>query len=242
MLRIHEQRQSRRALRRALLLILVLPLFAGPLAAQQQAEGFPAPGRLEYSVIRDGECIGDEVVEFKADHDKYTVKTSADISLKVVFDIITAYRFKHRSEEVWTDGKLVSVTSRTDDNGKRKILDVKRDGDLLKVNYNGNQRELPGASIPASFWHPETPLQTLFLDPVSGKPRRVSITTIGEETIDIGSQTLKARHYSIKGDIKRELWYGLDGTLVKYSFPAKDDSIIWVVLRSVAPQQLAGCK
>jgi len=239
MLRQSDRKHSHNALLRSLVVLLALPLFAGPLSAQ--TDGFPSTGRLEYSVIRDNECIGAEVVEFKTDNDKYTVKTRADISLKVVFDLITAYRFKHTSEEVWTDGKLTSVTSRTDDNGKRKILDVKREGDLLKVNYNGKERELPGDSIPASFWHPETHLQTLFLDPVSGKPRRVSIADMGEESITLGSKTFKARHYSIKGDIKRELWYGPDGKLLKYSFPAKDDSLIWVVLRST-PEQVATCK
>jgi len=242
MLRQSDRSHSHRALLRALFVLLTCPLFAGPLSAQQQIDGFPSTGRLEYSVIRDNECIGAEFVEFKADKDKYTVKTRADISLKVLFELITAYRFKHTSEEVWTDGKLISVTSRTDDNGKRKILDVKREGDSLKVSYNGKERELPGDSIPASFWHPETHLQTLFLDPVSGKPRRVSIASMGEETINIGSQAIKAQHYSIKGDIKRELWYGPDGKLLKYSFPAKDDSIIWVVLRPANPEQVLACK
>jgi Family of unknown function (DUF6134) len=240
MLRHHERRHN--ALGRTLLISLTLLLVPGSLSAQQQADGFPAPGRMEYSVIRNNECIGAEIVEFKADHDNYLVNTSADISLKVVFELITAYRFKHRSEEVWENGKLISVTSRTDDNGKRKILDVKREGDVLKVNYNGKLRELPGTSIPASFWHPETPLQTLFLDPVSGKARRVSINHVGEEPIKIGSQEITAQHYSMKGDIKRELWYGPDGTLLKYSFPAKDDSIIWVILRSANPKELVACK
>lgn len=241
MLRQYDRSHSHRALLPAFLAVLIWPLFGQQISAQQQPDGFPSNSRLEYSVIRDNECIGAEFVEFKTDKDKYTVKTRADISLKVVFDLITAYRFKHTSEEVWTDGKLISVTSRTDDNGKRKILDVKREGDALKVSYNGKQRELPGDSIPASFWHPETPLQTLFLDPVSGKPRRVSIADMGEETITLGSETFKARHYSIKGDIKRELWYGPDGKLLKYSFPAKDDSLIWVILRST-PEQVATCK
>jgi hypothetical protein len=236
------QYHARRAVGRALFIVLALPLFSAPLMAQEKTDGFPAPGRLEYSVIRDDECIGNQVVEFKTDQDKYTVKTTADISLKVVFELITAYRFKHRSEEVWSDGKLLSVTSRTDDNGKKKILDVKRDGDLLKVDYNGKLRELPGESIPASFWHPNTPLQNLFLDPVSGKPRRVSIANVGDEPIKMGSKTITAHHYSIKGDIKRELWYGSDGRLLKYSFPAKDDSIIWVVLRSAEFVEVASCK
>lgn len=242
MLRQFIRNHSRRVLLPALFVLLTCPLLAGPLSAQQQTDGFPSTGRLEYSVVRDNECIGAEIVEFKADQGKYTVKTRADISLKVLFEMITAYRFKHTSEEVWTDGKLTSVTSRTDDNGKRKILDVKRDGDALKVNYNGKERELPGDSIPASFWHPATPLQTLFLDPVSGKPRRVSIADKGEETITLGSETIKSRHYSITGDIKRELWYGLDGTLLKYSFPAKDDSLIWVILRSPVTGQQLACK
>jgi hypothetical protein len=51
-----------------------------------------------------------------------------------------------------------------------------------------------------------------------------------------------AQHYSINGDFKRELWYGMDGRLLKYSFPAKDGSTVWVILRCTSLEQLAACK
>ncbi|MGH9204307.1 MAG: DUF6134 family protein [Vicinamibacterales bacterium] len=224
-----------------LFVLLAWPMFVGPLAAGQQIAGFPSTSRLEYSVTRNGERIGTQTVEFRVDQDKYIVRIRADISVKVLFDVITAYRLKHMSEEIWTDGQLVSLTSRTDDNGKRKVLDVRKEGDVLKINYNGKESELPGSSIPASFWHPDTMRQSLLLDPVSGKPRRISIAEKAGETIDLGGAAIAGRHYSITGEIMREVWYGPKGNLIRYSFPAKDGSTIWVTLRCPQEQQMA-CK
>ncbi len=221
-------------------LLLTIPS-AVPAAADPQVAGFPSTSRLEYTVMRDGERIGSQTVEFRADQDSYVVRTRAEIAVTVLFDVITAYRLKHMSEEVWTAGQLTSLTSRTDDNGKRKVLDVQRDADLLKINYNGKESELPSSTLPASFWHPATAQQSLLLDPVSGKPRRVSIADKGDEAIDVDGKTITGRHYSVTGEIKRELWYGPEGRLVHYTFPAKDGSTIEVTLDCPQTQQLA-CK
>ena len=61
--------------------------------------------------------------------------------------------------------------------------------------------------------------------------RQVKVKDVGMETITIRGEKIEAHHYSMTGQIKREIWYGADGRLEKMQFPGKDGSEILVVLR-----------
>jgi len=69
--------------------------------------------------LRNGSPIGEHRVTFRPDGDRLTVETRVEIAVKVLF--FTAFRFKRQAEEVWWSGRLVSVTSTTDDNGTPRV-------------------------------------------------------------------------------------------------------------------------
>jgi hypothetical protein len=223
----------------ALLGLLVLPV-AGLHAGQPAAAGsadpqqmalavFPPAGKLTYNVIRDGNVIGTQAVEFRRNGDTLVVVTNVKIKVSILG--ITLYRFTHSGEEEWKAGQLVRVTSRTDDDGEKRIVDLKLEGEKLKGLYNGLAKEFPAGMIPASFWHPETVKQTALLDQVKARHRQIAVKDAGVETIDLQGKKIEAHRYSMTGQIKRELWYGLDGRLAKLQFPGKDGSKIIMILR-----------
>jgi len=190
---------------------------------------FPPAGRLDYRVIRDGDQIGTQSVEFVRQGEQLTVRTRANAL--VTFLGIPVYRFTHEAEEQWLNGRLVSLTSRTDDDGEPRAVAFKLEGDRLRGTYNGRTREFPAGIIPASLWHPDTVRQTVLLDPARGRDRQVTVADKGEETIKVKGQPTPTRHYAITGQINREVWYGPDGQLVQIRFPFKDGSQVLVTLR-----------
>jgi hypothetical protein len=207
---------------------LALPGMAGAVDGVELA-GFPPPGRLEYAVLRDGDQIGKQSVEFIRDGDRLTVRTRVDIAVK--FLGITVYLFSHSAEEQWVKGELTKLTSVTDDDGEHRKVDLALEGDVLRGQYNGIAREFAAGMIPASFWHPDTVTQTVLLDQIKGRTRTVEIVDKGIEQITVKGQKIDARHYSMTGQIKRELWYGPDGQLDLLRFPGKDGSEITMKLR-----------
>jgi hypothetical protein len=62
MLKPFDQCHARHALLPVLFVFLVCSPLAEPPSAQQQTDGFPSVGRLEYSVVRNNENIGTEIV------------------------------------------------------------------------------------------------------------------------------------------------------------------------------------
>ncbi|MFM9844219.1 MAG: DUF6134 family protein [Dongiaceae bacterium] len=190
---------------------------------------FPQPGKLTYAVMRDGSRIGSQIVEFQRNGDQLLVLTS--VKIKVSLLGITIYRFVHRSEEEWKGGELVRLTSNTDDDGDKRVVDLRLVDGKLKGQYNGQGKEFPLGMIPATFWHPDSMKQTKLLDQVKARNRQISVKDLGTETITVQGKQIEARHFSVSGQIKREVWYGADGRLEKLQFEGKDGSAIVMVLR-----------
>jgi hypothetical protein len=210
-----------------LAVLAALPATAG--SSELALASFPPPGRLDYQVVRDGDDIGTQSVEFIRKDDRLTVRTRVDIVVTLLG--IPVYRFTHEAEEQWQDGQLASLTSRSNDDGEPRQVALRRDGDRLRGTYNGRTLDHPGTLIPASLWHPATVTQTVLLDPVKGRDRQVSVADKGQEMVKVHGQTVSARHYQMRGQIVRDIWYGPDGQIVQVRFPGKDGSQIALLLR-----------
>jgi hypothetical protein len=190
---------------------------------------FPPAGRLDYKVIREGDNIGVQSVEFIRNGDRLTVRTHVDLEITLLG--ITVFRFVHEAEEQWRNGQLTSFTSQSDDDGDARDVRLQREGDRLRGTYNGRALDLPATLLPASLWHPATVHQTMLLEPIRGRVRQVAVADKGMETIKVKGQMVSAHHYAMTGQIVRDNWYGPDGQIVQVRFPAKDGSQVQVVLR-----------
>jgi hypothetical protein len=190
---------------------------------------FPPAGRLDYKVVREGDDIGTQSVEFIRNGDHLTVRTHVNIVVTVLG--IPVFRFTHEAEEQWQKGQLTAFRSKSNDDGEPRDVTLKLDGDRLRGTYNGRTLDLPASLIPASLWRPDTIQQTVLLDTIKGRDRQVTVADKGVEKIKIRGQTIEAHHYAMTGQIIRDIWYGPDGQIVQVRFPAKDGSQIQVVLR-----------
>jgi hypothetical protein len=211
---------------------LLLAAAMGALAASAAPmAGFPPPGTLSYVIKRNGDAIGTHQMEFRRDGNRYEVLTRIDVAVTILG--ITAFRFVNQSTEEWVDGRLSSFVSRTNDDGKMHDVLVKPQGDdALWVTENGVRKLFPNVSLIGTLWNPATASQTRLIDPVDGKLRQVAITDHGAETITVRGRPMTARHITVVGATwRREVWYGPDGSIVHFEFPAKDDSLIVAELR-----------
>ncbi len=207
--------------------LAVMPATGAALAGWRDA--VPPEGRLDYRIIRGGSVVGKQSVDVEHDGDGFLVRTR--ITIDVTFLSLSLYRFEHDAVETWTNGRLTGFVSRTDDDGKDREVELKAEGDRLRGSYNGNPVDLPGDIIPASLWHPGTVGASVLLDPIRGRSRDVSVADRGIESITVAGGAAEAHHYSLTGQLAREVWYDADGKLLQVEFEAKDGSDIKVELK-----------
>ena len=196
----------------------------------QPALALPVPNQpLAFTVLRNGEPVGTNTITFQQTPAGLQVDVKTAIVVKIT--VIPVYRFEHEGHEVWQGDHLISLRSITNDDGTPHHLSVDAKGDGLDVKGDGYTGPAAMGAIPGSLWNPTVPLQSVLLNSLDGKLMKVATKDLGEETVTVRGAAAKAHHYSVDGDLKRDLWYNSDGTLVQIHLKAKDDSDILYVLR-----------
>lgn len=172
-------------------------LAAAPASAAEEA-------RRRFRIIRDGSDIGEHLTIVRRAGDEVQVEVAVDIRVKLLG--ITAYRYEMESKEVWKAGRLVSLDSRTDDDGDKETARVRAEGDRLisEGTWNG---EAPGRSATTTYWAPEFRGRPTWISTQTGKPLGVTVARAGTESIPGLSGSLDCTRWKAAGDLELELYY-----------------------------------
>lgn len=193
---------------------------------------------LNFKVLRDGAPIGHHSIAFNQVGDELHVDVAID--LEVNFAFITLFRYEHRAKEVWRDGRLVSLESRTDDDGDLYTVSAKStDGGLMVEGVDGRFLA-PAGILPTTYWRPETVEQDVLLDTQRGRLLTVSATPKGTEVIEAARGQLPAKRFALDGDLEADLWYDPTGDWMKIAFSVRGSEIDYVPVgphRGLIPQQ-----
>jgi hypothetical protein len=211
-------------------LTFLLFLVTAAIAPAAGADSFPYGQTLSFVVMREGQPIGSHKLIFERDGAQLKVSTSIDLAVKIAG--ITAFRYTHRGQEAWDGNTLVSLTSRTDDDGKAYSVQANRTAEGIAVQASGAKSIImPATIIPSSHWNIRQVSQTVLLNTQKGNEARVAVTPLGREAVKTSSGTLQATRYRYDGDIKMEQWFDERGRWVKMSFKGSDGSAIDYVLQ-----------
>ena len=165
-----------------------LVLAACPLAFAALAA---APARAEdyaFKVFCNGSQVGYHEVHVRREDDETDVDIDAHIDVTMAG--IEVYRYRHRSHEVWRDGKLEALNSETDDDGDAQSVTVHPgDNGMLVVENNQGTHEVPSDTLPTDLWNPEVLGKRELLDTESGRTLKVQVAQLADG------------HYKMSGDL-----------------------------------------
>jgi hypothetical protein len=230
---------------RRLILAALLAAMAGPGVALA-ADPLPYGPQLSFAAFRNGQEIGRHTLTFEQRGAEITVTTSVDFTVKVLG--VTSYRYTHRSQEMWNGNTFLSLTSQTDDNGKKYSVAVKREASGLKVErsaqpevvqaaaaYEGFrqpvQEIVPAQTLPSTQWNFRQVSEHRLLNTQYGTEARIQVVPVGRETIRTATGSLQATRYRYSGDLKMDQWFDDRGRWVKGSFVAHDGSTVEYILQ-----------
>ncbi|RVU33901.1 hypothetical protein EOI86_22480 [Hwanghaeella grinnelliae] len=202
-----------------------------PLAAYAGIEGVPQEGALNFTVLRDGSEIGEHKITFDQSGDDLKVDINTDIKVTLPLIGIAVYRFEHEGHEVWRNGHLAALNSKTYDDGTDHKVDAAATEDALAVKSDIVDQTSAATIIPASLWNPALMQQSVLLNTLDGHEMAVQVETVGMESVNVKGAETKANHIRVSGGLERDLWYTPEGSLVMVRFAAKDGSEIKYVLR-----------
>ena len=213
-------------------------------SAAPAANDFPYDRTLSFTILRNGQEVGNHTLSFQNEGSNRTVTVAINLAVKSLG--VISYRYSHSSTEMWSGNALRWLEARTDDNGR--VFTVR----TQKSNSKGMavERVTPPETSPAATADQglQTPaiarevLSANILPTSTGTWRRlnnpvllntqygtrshVRISTIGRTSIKTASGTIEATRYRYAGDLQMDQWFDDRGRWVKAAFKAFDGSMI----------------
>ena len=193
-------------LTRALLIAGALTLPGASVATTEAAS------ELLFRVMLDDKDIGVHRFSVARQDDRELVEIEADF--RVTFLAIPVYSYDHRNREVWRDGCLVRIESKTDDNGDEFRVEGEDRGDRFVVATQDGTIELDADCVMSfAYWNREFLTQGRLLNAQTGEYLPVSVEELGIETLRLGDAPVEARRYRLSNrdeDIDISVWYATD--------------------------------
>lgn len=169
-------------------------VFAGPVGATVVQDE-----TRQFTVLRDGQPIGQHRMTFRRNGDSLEVTISLNVEVKAGFLPVFVYR--HRAREVWHGDRLETLDAETYDNGTALNVRGKATAEGFRVEGPAGTVMAPPDVRPSSFWRRDTASQSVLLDTEKGRLVRISTQPVE------GSGRLQG--FKVTGEIDRpvEVWY-----------------------------------
>lgn len=168
---------------------------------------FVAPADRIFSVIYKDKRIGAHAVSFSKTTGETRVATEIDLKVKALF--LTVFAFSHRSEEVWRDGRLLSLNSETVEHGETlRVSGAATPKGFRLVGNAGPYTASAGALTSNSLWSPAVLDQDFVIDAQHGGVIGVSVRKLADEDLMIlGRKVRTTRYRFLTPFLGGDIWY-----------------------------------
>ena len=210
---------------------LLLVLFS--IGANAHVLHYDNLNRIEFDIYRNNKHIGKHIFSFKKSEEQLAVEST--ISFKIKKLGLVLYKYHVNGTEIYKDGELVQFNSKTDQNGKKKYVNMKLENGEYIIDGSSYKGKAPVEYLLGTWWNHSIVEADAQISAVSGRIIKQKVTFLGKETIKIGNKSYSALHFnfsSIDKKLKKEkklntdVWYD-DTTLnwLKATFNKKGN---WV--------------
>ena len=197
-------------------------LAIAPASAGSPSAASPDVHRV-FDIMRSGSKIGTDTFDIARQGDMTTVKIKTHIVVTILY--VKVYHLDHEETESFKGSQLVSFEAKTDDNGTDHEITAAQSGGKLALTVDGEKKDLPKSTVPASVWNADVSGKPQLFDPRSGKVMANKVKDLGEETVEVQGAPQQLHHLKLVGEFPRDLWFDKDG-LAKLTLLGTDRSLI----------------
>lgn len=179
--------------------------------------GIPENNQLAYEVTRKGKRHGFQVFDFSRDEAGNLV-VDVHIEINFKFGPITLFRYVHQNREIWHDGKVQSIVSKTDNNGDPEFANLQRQGSALVGSGTKYEGPIEDPIMPTTYFNPNFIHATRFVSTQDARVLEAEVREIGRETLVVPTGSLEATRFQLLGKLAIDIWYSDAGQWLRTEF------------------------
>jgi hypothetical protein len=176
----------------------------------------------EFSVFVDGKDAGVSRMTL-VQKDDGTTYMSGTVNVKFRHLLIAEYVLKIETQEVWKNGRLISMNTKSNENGKKNDISVAAEGSLTRLRVNGADRMIKPETWTTSFWRLADARfhnkQIPILECDTGKEFNCELKYLETVPLKVGKDVQNCYHFRVSsapGPV--DLWFDQYHRLVKQEF------------------------
>jgi len=178
--------------------------------------------KLEFDLYRNNNFIGTHIYTFSRDGNKLSVKSVINFEIKKLG--ISLYKYSAIGEEKYIDNKLVSFSSKTNQNEKEKFCNIFLKDEHLFIEGSSFKGKMPTDSIIGTWWNHSIIDKKSQISAVSGRIIKQNVKFLGQETIQLKNKSFEGLKFNFSSsDSKLSKKKKLD-TTIWYD----KESLIWI--------------
>ena len=187
--------------------------------------GIPASNQLAYEVTRKGKRHGFQVFDFSRDEAGNLI-VDVHIEIDFKFGPITLFHYTHKNQEIWRDGKVQSIVSRTNNNGDAEFTNLQRKADVLAGSGTKYQGAMADPIMPTTYFNPNFIRQSRFVSTQDGRLLEAEVEEIGRETLALPTGSVEATRFRLTGKLAIDIWYTDAGQWVRTEFSRRGNVLV----------------
>jgi len=185
--------------------------------------------RIEFDIYRNNKHIGKHIFSFEKLGTQLIVESEINFEIKKLGVVL--YRYHVKGTEYYDDGKLINFNSKTNQNGKKKYVNLKLEGEELVIDGSSFKGKVSTDYLLGTWWNHGIVKAPAQISAVSGRIIEQNVEFLGKEKISIGNKKYNTLHFNFTSSDKKlakdkrlntHIWYDED-TLnwVKAAFDKK---------------------
>ena len=193
-------------------IIILFLLF--PVTANSHVQHYDNLKRIEFDIFRNNKHIGQHIFSFKRDDNKLQVESEINFQIKKLGVVL--YKYHVKGTEYFEDGKLVKFNSKTDQNGKKKYVNIKVENGKQVIDGSSHKGKAPLDYLLGTWWNHSIVKAEAQISAVSGRIINQKVTFLGEENIKINGKNYETLHFNFSSSDKKlkkdkklntDVWY-----------------------------------
>lgn len=186
-------------------------LWANPVTAQEDPE--IRTYQINHGLFGDIGRLSDEIT-----HDEQRTRVVMRTDIRVDVLGVTLHHVSAEWEEVWQAGILRHFRATTTRNGSSESVIGRHENGKFVVRTGGREFDVPADVQPVHPWSLQFVNAVNLMSPESGQVFPADISDNGMQSIRIGAQSKRVRHYVVRADTTNHLYFDEDGTLLQAEF------------------------
>ena len=212
-------------------IIIFLTLLLIPITTKAHVQHYENLNHIEFDIYRNNKHIGKHVFSFKKIGEQLEVESEINFEIKKLG--IVFYKYHVKGTEIYKDGELIKFNSITNQNGKKKYVNMKLENGEYIIDGSSYKGKASRDYLLGTWWNHSIVKSKAQISAVSGRIIKQKVTFLGKETIELGGMIFNTLHFNFSSADKKldkdkklntDVWYD-EKTLnwIKASFKKKGE-------------------